>query len=319
MRKPYSQLAGFLFLIVFVVFVSACGGSSSTPTQTLNDYCNALKSGDYQTAYNEYTGGINGVSESVFAAVYKLYGKVTNCTPSNVNDSSGTGTINLTFANLGNVVYDYTLQNDNGTWKIKTQHPRSTPTVELTLYCLLLKSGDYQNAYAQFASAIQSQLTEQQFVSIGTENGKRTVSDCMVSNVDDTAGTGTVTITSSNGFVASQNYILTQENGNWKISALSAVPTQTLNNFCSALKSEDYQAAYSDLSSAAQSKVGSADQFAASFSANKVMSCTVSNVDDTAATGSISYTYADNSMGTFNYMLVNQNNDWLIDSAQQAQ
>ena len=49
------------------------------------------------------------------------------------------------------------------------------------------------------------------------------------------------------------------------------------------------------------------------------MSCTVSNVDDTAATGSISYTYADNSMGTCNYMLVNQNNDWLIDSAQQAQ
>ncbi len=47
--------------------------------------------------------------------------------------------------------------------------------------------------------------------------------------------------------------------------------------------------------------------------------CTVSNGNDSAGTGTISYTYADGSTQVFNYMLVNQNNDWLIDSAQQAQ
>ena len=92
----------------------------------------------------------------------------------------------------------------------------------------------------------------------------------------------------------------------------------TLNNFCSALKSQDYQAAFSDLSSAQQSQVGSAEQLASSFSSNKVTDCSVSNGNDSSGTGTISYTYADGSKQAFNYTLVNQNNDWLIDGAQQA-
>ena len=319
MRNPLSKLTTFFCIVMFVVLASACGGPSSTPTQTLTDYCSALKNADYQTAYNQFSNGIKGLSESQYAALLKLYGKVTNCTPSNVNDSSGSGTINLSFANLGNVVFDYTLVNDNGTWKVKNQTVRSTPSFTLNLYCLALKTGDYQTSYNNLSSAIRSQLTEDQFVAAGSENGTRTVASCMVRNVDDSAGTGTVTITASNGLVSSQDYALTQENGTWKISALTSTATETLNNFCSALKSEDYQSAFSDLSSTAQSQVGSADQFASSFSSNKVTDCTVSNADDSAGTGTIKYTYADGSTPVFNYTLVNQNNDWLIDSAQQAQ
>src|SRR5260370_450895 len=220
MRNPLSKLTTFFCIVMFVVLASACGGPSSTPTQTLTDYCSGLKNADYQTAYNQFSNGIRELSESQYAALLKLYGKVTNCT---------------------------------------------------------------------------------------------------LRNVDDSAGTGTVTITASNGLVSSQNYALTQENGTWKISALTSIATETLNNFCSALMSEDYQSAFSDLSSTAQSQVGSADQFASSFSSNKVKDCTVSNADDSAGTGIISYTYADGSTQVFNYTLVNQNNDWLIDSAQQAQ
>lgn len=319
MRNPLSKLTTFFCIVMFVVLASACGDPSSTPTQTLNDYCRALKSADYQTAYHEFLGGVKGLTESQYATIYKLYGKVTNCTPSNVNDSAGTGAINLSFANLGNVVIDYTLVNDNGTWKIKNQAPRSTPSFTLNLYCLSLKIGDYQSAYNQLSSTIQSQFTKDQFVAAGSENGTRTVTNCLVSNVDDSAGSGTVTITASNGLVSSQDYKLTQENGTWKISAFNSTATETLNNFCSALKSQDYQAAFGDFSSAAQSQVGSADQFASSYSSNKVTDCTVSNSNDSAGTGTISFTYADGSTQGFNYMLVNQNNDWLIDSAQQAQ
>ena len=103
-----------------------------------------------------------------------------------------------------------------------------------------------------------------------------------------------------------------------KIDGFAITATETLNNYCSALKSQDYQAAFSDFSSAAQSQVGSADQLASSFSSNKVTGCTVSNADDSAGMGSISYTYADGSTAAFNYTLVNQNNDWLINSEQQA-
>jgi len=145
------------------------------------------------------------------------------------------------------------------------------------------------------------------------------VTDCVTSNVDDSAGSGTVTITVSTGTVSSSDYTLTQENGAWKISGFSSTTTETLNSFCSTLKSQDYQAAFSDLSSAQQKQVGSADQLASSFNSNKVTDCTVSKADDSAGTGTISYTFADGSTQAVNYTLVNENNYWLIDSAQQAQ
>ena len=320
MRNPLSKLTTCFCIVMFVALMSACGGPSATPTQTLTNYCSALKSADYQTAYNQFgTGGPSGISEAQYAGIFKAYGKVTDCSLSNMNDSAGTGSMRITFANLGNVVYDTTLVNENGTWKIKAQSARSTPTFVLNLYCLSLANGDYQSAYNQFSSTLQSQVTENQFASAVTQNGARSVTDCAASNVDDSAGSGTVTVTVSTGTVSSQDYSLTQENGAWKITGFTSTATETLNNFCSALKSQDYQAAFSDLSSAQQSQVGSADQLASSFSSDKVTDCSVSNTDDAAGKGTISYTYADGSKQAFNYTLVNQNNDWLIDGAQQAQ
>lgn len=320
MRNSFSKLATFFGIVMFIAFLSACGGPSSSPTQTLTAYCSALKSANYQAAYNQFvTGGPAGISESQYAAVFKAYGNVTDCSPANVNDSAGTGLVHMTFSNLGNVVYDSTLVNNNGTWQIKTMQARYTPTFVLNLYCLALVNADYQSAYNQLSSALQSQITKDQFVAVGTENGARTVTDCAANNVDDSAGKGTVTITASTGTVVSQDYTLTQENGAWKISGFSSTATETLNNFCSALKSQDYQAAFSDLSSALQKQVGSADQLASTFSSNQVKDCSVSNGNDSAGTGTISYTYADGSQQSFNYTLVNENNSWAIDSEQQAQ
>lgn len=319
MRHPTIRFATFLCIALFVVLVSsACGGSSSTPSQTLTGYCSALSKSDYQTAYNQFESGI-GITEAQYATLLKLYGNVTNCTPSGVNDSAGTGTVNATFANMGDVVFNETLVNDNGTWKIKNQKTQSTPSYVLNLYCLALKSADYKTAYSSLSSTLQGQVTQDQFVAGGTENNTRTVTDCTTSNVDNAAGTGTVTITSSNGLLTSQDYTLTQENGTWKINGITNTATETLNNYCSALKSQDYQSAFGDLSSALQNQVGSADKIASSYSSNKVTDCTVSNVNDSGGTGVISYTYADKTQGTFNYMLTNENNSWLISQEQQAQ
>ena len=320
MHHRRAKLALVLCLALFAGLLSACGGPSSTPTLTLTAYCNALKSSDYQTAYNQFgTGGPAGVSEAQYAAIFKAYGKVTDCSLSNVNDSAGTGLLQMTFANLGNVDYDTTLVNQNGAWKIKTQTARSTPTFVLNVLCVSLANDDYQSAYHQFSSNLQSQLTQDQFASLVTQNGARSVTDCTTSNVDDSAGSGTVTVTASTGTVSSQDFTLTQENGAWKISSFTSTATETLNSFCSALKSQDYQSAFGDLSSAQQGQVGSANQLASAFSSNKVTDCSVSNGNDSAGTGTISYNYADGSTQAFNYTLVNESNYWLIDSAQQAQ
>ena len=82
------------------------------------------------------------------------------------------------------------------------------------------------------------------------------------------------------------------------------------------LKTGDYQTAYNQLSSAAQSQE-TESQFAASLTANKVTACTVSNVNDTAGTGPISYTVANGATSVIDYTLIMENGTWKIDSGKQ--
>ena len=290
----------------------------STPTKTLNAYCNALKSGDFQTAYNQLASGLQSKigTEAQFASGYSSnggLGKITGCTVSNVNDSAGTGTISYTFATGSSLVVDYHLFDENGASKINSTQPRSTPSLTLSNYCGGIKSGDYQTAYSQLSSTIQSQATEAQFAASFTTNK---LTDCMVSNVNDTAGTGQVTYTYSSGATATVNFTLVQENGTWKINAVSRNPTETLNAFCSALKHQDYLVAYGQFSSSLRSQATEA-QFAASFGTTTVTDCTVSNVDDNAGTGTISYTFSDGSTPAFDYTLLNESGIWGINSSKQ--
>ena len=88
------------------------------------------------------------------------------------------------------------------------------PTLTLSNYCGALKTGDYQSAYNELSSAVQSQETESQFASDHNIN----ITDCTVSNVDDTAGTGTISYTASNGASEVDDYTLVNENGTWKIN-----------------------------------------------------------------------------------------------------
>jgi stress response protein SCP2 len=197
----------------------------STPTKTLNAFCNALKIGDYPTAYNQLSSGLQAkfTSEAAFKAGFSNnggLGKITNCTISNVDDGVGTGTISyvLTGGSASKLVVDYTLIDENGSWKINAQQFISTPTETLLTYCTSLKNQDYQTAYDQLSNSQHSQQTEAQFVA--NFNGIK-VTDCKVTNVNDTAGTGTINYTLSNGRSTVQivlDYTLVKENGTWKIN-----------------------------------------------------------------------------------------------------
>lgn len=117
-------------LLLLIILFAVIGANASTPTKTLNAFCNALKSGDYPTAYNQLSSGLQKQfgSESEFALVFSTngnLGKVTDCSVSNVNDSAGSGTINYTFSSGNTLVDDYVLIQENNTWKINDQHPRT--------------------------------------------------------------------------------------------------------------------------------------------------------------------------------------------------
>jgi hypothetical protein len=199
------------------------------------------------------------------------------------------------------------------------QTPRSTATVTLTNFCAALKAGDYPTAYNQFSTKLQGKVgtVDRYIASLGTAK----VADCTVSNIDDSAGKGTIALVTSSG-TGTFDDTLVNQNGTWKIDSAqsqatptpsaASTPTKTLQAYCDALKGGDYQTAYSLFSSAVQGQT-SETQFAASFN-SKVTDCTLSNINDTAGTGTISYTFADGSTGLFDYTLVNANGTWSIDS-----
>jgi len=286
----------------------------------LDAFCSALKGGNYPTAYNQLSSGLQAKfgSEAAFAAGYANnggLGKVTGCSVGSVDDGAGTGTINYTFSGGSALVVDYTLVDENG-WKINAQHPRSTQTLTLNTYCNALSQQDYQAAYNQFSTTFQNQSgTEAQFAAAVT--GSK-IKGCTVSNVNDSAKTGTLIYSRGDGNKVSENDTLINETGTWKINEqqLVSTPTETLLTYCSSLKSQDYQTAYNQLSSSAQSQETEA-QFAANFKSVIVNDCTVSNVNDTAGTGQITYTLNGTNVGAFDYTLVDENNTWKINSEKQ--
>jgi len=316
-----SAIVGVL-LIGAIVFGVIGYVNRSTPTKTLNAFCNALKGGNYQTAYNQLSSGLQAKfgSEAQFAAGYSSnggLGKITGCTVGNVDDGAGTGTLSysLSGGSSSSLVVDYILIDENGTSRINAQHPRSNPALTLTTYCNALVGGDYQTAYNQFSNTAQSQIgTEAQFATFATS---LKLKDCTVSNVNDTAGTGTVTYIRGDGNKVSAVETLVKENGTWKIKAQQFIssPTETLLTYCSALKTQDYQTAYSQLSSSAQGQETEA-QFAANFNSIKVAECAVSNVNDTAGTAMITYTLGDGRTAVLYYTLVDENAAWKINSEQ---
>lgn len=323
--KLWIILGAIVGLLVIAVIAFGLIGYVNRPTttKTLDAFCTALKGGDFQTAYNQLSSGLQAKygSEAAFAQAYSTnggLGKITNCSVSNVNDGANTGTISyvLSQGSANGVVVDYTLINENSALKINAQKPRSTPTLTLNSYCNALAQQDYQTAYNQFSTSLQSQVgAESQFAAYATANN---IKGCTMSNVNDSAGTGTLTYIRGDGNKTSASATLTNQNSTWKINALQAIssPTQTLLTYCDALKTQDYQTAYAQLSSTAQSQETEA-QFAANFSTVTVSDCKVSNVNDSAGTGSITYTLSNGKSGTFDYTLVNESGIWKINSEQQ--
>ncbi len=320
-----GAIVGLLLIAAIVFGVIGYEGyvNRSTATKTLTAFCTALKSGDHHTAYTQLSSGLQAKygSEAAFAQAFATnggLGKITNCTVSNVNDSANTGTISyvLTQGNASSLAVDYGLINENSAVKINAQTPRSTPTLTLNSYCSALAQQDYQTAYNQLSTSLQNQIgSESLFASSATANN---IKGCTMSNVNDTAGTGTLTYLRSDGNKTSAAATLSNEHSTWKINELKSIssPTETLLTYCDALKSQDYQTAYAQLSSTAQSQETEA-QFAANFSGVTVSGCKVSNMNDTAGTGSITYTLSNGNTGTFDYTLVNESGTWKINSEKQ--
>jgi len=131
-----SRLGLWIALIVIVLLVAAGGVGGyvylnrSTPEKTITTYCNALQSGDYQTAYNQLSSSLTSkFTESQFAQLsqvgFAAVGGLKSCTVSNVqeNGSTATGTATVTLGNGKTQSSPVSLVNQNGTWKLTSSNP----------------------------------------------------------------------------------------------------------------------------------------------------------------------------------------------------
>ena len=123
-----------LVVIALLVVAGGVGGyvylNRSTPTKTLQTFCNALKASppDYQTAYNQFSVHQRAQeSEQTFASNLQkalsnpILGGLKDCTVSNVQEagSTATGTVTLSFNNVSQtLVFSFNLVNESDGWKI---------------------------------------------------------------------------------------------------------------------------------------------------------------------------------------------------------
>lgn len=115
-------------------FLSHSFAATTDPaTQTLTNYCNALKKSDYQSAWALWSSVMqNQMKESDFAYSWKSKGNISSCTvntgstnASSCTTTTCTGTITF-FLNNGHSITDtLQLMQENGQWKIQSENSSS--------------------------------------------------------------------------------------------------------------------------------------------------------------------------------------------------
>ena len=131
------HLGGWIALIILLLLAVIVAGGAfyyvnrSTPTKTLQTYCDALKNNNAQDAYNQLSSQTQSrTTQQQFTRSFNtaeqllnspLLGGVNTCTVGNVqeNGSSATGTVVITVNNTTRTFSEKVdLVNENGTWKI---------------------------------------------------------------------------------------------------------------------------------------------------------------------------------------------------------
>ena len=117
-----SVVGGIILLCILASVVVYA--TRSTPDKTLNAYCDGIKSGDYQSAYNQLSQHVQHVeSESQFASAFTATGvRITGCSVSNASENGVIGTGSIAFVTNNGVTGtdDYQLVQENSVWKINS-------------------------------------------------------------------------------------------------------------------------------------------------------------------------------------------------------
>ncbi len=124
-RRRYIIGLALVVLIVLAAVGTYVYVNRSTPNNTLTTYCTALESGDYQTAYNQLSSGLqNSITEARFAQEWQQsVGAIKSWTVNSIQEQGSTATAQLTFTliNGQTVPASIILISENGQWKVNSE------------------------------------------------------------------------------------------------------------------------------------------------------------------------------------------------------
>jgi pSer/pThr/pTyr-binding forkhead associated (FHA) protein len=188
---------------------------------------------------------------------------------------------------------------------------RSTPDKTLDAFCNSMQKGDYKAAYGQFSPTLQKMQSEPQFES------ENKLTSCMHDSATQSGGTAMANLTtvSSSGKASSGQITLVQDsNSNWKINALPSTPSITLDAFCNAIKTRDYQTVYNQLSSRVRGQ-NSEPEFANGLAQSGIATCTHGPpiVSNNTATGTMTFFNSTGQRAQYIVTLIKEGNIWKID------
>jgi limonene-1,2-epoxide hydrolase len=192
-----------------------------SPGGMLATFCDALKRGDYRTAYARFVEQYQHRYPAQQFAADLFVDKIVSCTYGSISISGRDGLALVTFAYRSGVVDNdvVTLNQDaTDTWKIENGIKLATPRKTLSVFCSTMQRGDYQTAYDQFSSDFQDLVPEQEFAAIFAQNK---VISCTYGplSVSGTNATAMLKLANTASLAYSDIVTLVQQGGNdWKIN-----------------------------------------------------------------------------------------------------
>ena len=279
--KPKKSRRGLVIgLVIAVIVLALLGGGVAyganqyaAPGNAAKQFCSALQTQDYTTAYGMLSSSLKAkYTSDQFTLGSKtldqVEGDVTGCKQAAGNSynyslfgSTATITSVITRAQSGNLTGQLHLVNENG-WKV-SGIDTSLLGVNLNSlqaaagFCAALQQKDYATAYSFFGSALQAQIKQSDFVAQGALHDQidGPVTACGITafgqgNSDSTT-TMTVSITRSTLGQKTGQATLDVEGGAWKFSALDPAlqgsdlgGLAVINQFCSDVSANNAHGAY---------------------------------------------------------------------------
>ncbi len=199
----------------------------STPLETVNAFCDAVRKGDYRAAHDQFIDGYQrDYPEQQFASDMVL-DKVISCSHASIAVSGSSALTHLTLVHTSSMTNNdlVTLSQDgNDVWKIESGIHLSTPLETVNAFCNAIQNGDYQMAYTQLSENFQKTVSEQEFVSAFVQS-KMTACSHDSLTISGTSATAMLKLVSAFSPEYSDVVILVQDSNNdWKIEDVRLLP-----------------------------------------------------------------------------------------------